>query len=252
MIDDRNLQITDDDEEDDPQTWQTTFADLTTLLLVFFVLLYSMSKIDNDKYRASFASIRAALGNIKGSPIVLHDDEGGVFMNEVISSRQLKTSQEKNLLMLRQFCTEHGIEGVVGANLESGIVTLKVPADTFFKSNSTELTPGALSMITLLKAYFLTHHDLKINIRGHTDNTIPPAGSRWKDNWELASMRAVAVLRVLLKLGIEPDRLTATGMGSFEPELPNSTPANKAKNRRVEFVLEKMIGGPEPARSHFH
>jgi len=59
-------------------------------------------------------------------------------------------------------------------------------------------------------------------------------------------MRAVSVLRLLLELGIEPNRLTATGMGSFQPELPNNSPENRAKNRRVEFILEKMITGGVP------
>jgi chemotaxis protein MotB len=246
MIDDLKDLDLDNEEEQELQTWQTTFADLTTLLLVFFVLLYSMSWIDTGKYLASFASIKAALGTVTGSPIVLQDDQGGVFMNEVQKYRQIMAEQENNISSFRQFSTEHGIEGMVGANLESGIITLRAPADTLFKSNSATLTPEAIRVITLLKDYFLLHHDLKINIKGHTDNLLPAPGGRWKDNWELSSMRAVAVLKLLLKLGIKPERLTATGMGSFQPAFPNNTPENRAKNRRVEFILEKTIGGTLP------
>jgi chemotaxis protein MotB len=245
MIDESDL-FMEEEEEEELKTWQTTFADLTTLLLVFFILLYSMSSIDTVKYTASFASIKAALGNIKGSPVVTQENESGVFVNEIERYRQIKESQEKNFSAFRQFSTDHGIEGVVGANLESGIITLKAPADTFFKPGSAELTSEAIRVIHLLKDYFVIHNDLKINIKGHTDNIQPSAKSRWKDNWELASMRAVSVLRLLLELGIEPNRLTATGMGSFQPELPNNSPANRAKNRRVEFVLEKMITGALP------
>jgi len=246
MIDDFKDLNQDDEEESELQTWQTTFADLTTLLLVFFVLLYSMSWIDTGKYLASFSSIKAALGTVTGSPLVLQDDQGGVFMNEVQKYRQIMAEQENNISSFRQFSTEHGIEGIVGANLESGIITLKVPADTLFQSGSATLTPEAIRVISLLKDYFLIHHDLKINIKGHTDNLLPAPGGRWRDNWELSSMRAVAVLKLLLKLGIKPERLTATGMGSFQPAFPNNTPENRAKNRRVEFILEKMIGGTLP------
>ncbi len=244
MIDERDLFI--EEEEEEIKTWQTTFADLSTLLLVFFILLYSMSSIDTAKYTASFASIKAALGNITGSPLVTRENESGIFVNEIEKYRQIKESQEKNFATFRQFSTDHGIEGVVGANLESGIITLKAPADTFFKPGSAELTTEAIRIIHLLKDYFVIHNDLKINIKGHTDNIQPSARGRWKDNWELASMRAVSVLRLLLELGIEPNRLTATGMGSFQPELPNNSPENRAKNRRVEFILEKMITGGVP------
>ncbi len=244
MIDDDKDRL--EQEEEEMQTWQTTFADLTTLLLVFFILLYSMSSLDKDKYLASFASIEAALSSMKGSPVTVREHEEGVFVNEITRYRQIQASQEKAFHLFQQFRTKHGMEGLVGATLDSGIITLKVPADTFFKPNSADLTPKALRIITQLKDYFLLHHDLKINIKGHTDNRIPKPGSRWKDNWELASMRAVAVLRVLLERGIKANRLTATGMGSFQPEMPNNTPANRARNRRVEFVLEKMIGGLEP------
>lgn len=240
MIDEKDII---EEEEENSELWRTTFADLTTLLLVFFVLLYSMSTIDAGRYLASFASIKSALGKDQGSPIVVQDDQAGVFMNEVAQYRQIVAGQKKNFASFNQYSTDHGIEGIVGANLEAGIITLQVPADTFFKPGSADLTKEAIHTITILKDYFLMHRDLKINIKGHTDITIPSPTSRFKDNWELSSMRAVAVLRLLLQLGMEPDRLTGTGMGSFQPAVPNTTVQNRAKNRRVEFVLEKMIGG---------
>ncbi|WP_462325802.1 OmpA/MotB family protein [Desulfoplanes sp.] len=246
MIDDRNVPLPEEEDDEEGQTWQTTFADLTTLLLVFFVLLYSMSSIDTGKYMASFASIKAALTNARGGAIKVHNDQGGVFLNEIKQYRQIIAGQKTNFTMFQQFSTEHGIEGIVGANLESGTITLKVPADTFFAPGSTKLTQEARRIITILKDYFSIHHDLKINIKGHTDTSRPSASSRWRDNWELSSLRAVAVLRFLLHMGMEPNRVTATGMGSFQPAYPNTTPENKAKNRRVEFVLEKIIRGDGP------
>jgi len=84
--------------------------------------------------------------------------------------------------------------------------------------------------------------DQRISIRGFTDDVPPSRNSRFKDNWEISSLRAVYVLRYLMQLGIEQNRLTATGLADLEPLYPNNSSENRARNRRVEIVLEKQVG----------
>ena len=85
---------------------------------------------------------------------------------------------------------------------------------------------------------FMAFPEYTINIKGHTDN-IPIATRQFPSNWELSAIRATTVLKHLISRGIAPKRLTATGYGDKIPLEPNTTDANRARNRRVEFVLEK-------------
>ncbi len=112
-----------------------------------------------------------------------------------------------------------------------------------FRSGQINLTPKGVKIITTLKNFFIQHKDQTIKIIGYTDNVRPSSKSRFKDNWEISALRAVSVLRQLLKMGIESTRLTATGLAYLNPIYPNTTNEYRAKNRRVEFVLEKRVMG---------
>ena len=117
---------------------------------------------------------------------------------------------------------------------------LRLPSEVLFAPGSAELTAQGREAVATLKNFFIKNADQTINIKGYTDD-VPPRG-RYADNWELSSMRAVNVLRYLLDLGLSAERMTATGLSDLEPLYPNTTPENRAKNRRVEFVLEKSVG----------
>ncbi|MDQ7032136.1 MAG: flagellar motor protein MotB [Desulfonauticus sp.] len=241
MIEDKKDNILDDDDNDAP--WLTTFADLSMLLLVFFILLYSMSSLNKKNFEQAILSVRQALGRGQKGTIQtpIGEDLEGVSVDEIRQYREILEGQKKVFADLQYFYTQKGLEGIVGAYLESGKIILRLPADVLFPSGQVTLTPEGKKIIRELKDFFITHPDQKINIIGYTDNVPPRAGSRFKDNWEISALRAVNVLRYLLQLGIEPQRLMATGLADLNPLYPNNSPQNRAKNRRVEFVLEKMI-----------
>jgi chemotaxis protein MotB len=243
--DSRTLSFEDLEYEEESQLWLTTFADLSLLLLVFFILLFSMSTLDLENFKTSFASVRRALGQTEGGALPVPSAQSGVFQDELAAYKKMIAAQEKTFAEFNYYSTDNGLEGIVGANLESGTITLRVPGEVLFASGRAQLAGEAEDIITLLKDFFIMHPDQKINIRGYTDSTPPSANSRYKDNWELSSMRAVNVLRALLEEGMDPDRLTATGLADMHPLFPDTTPENKAKNRRVEFVLERMVGGAD-------
>lgn len=231
-------------EEDNSKDWITTFADLSLILLVFFVLLYSISTLNDKRFKESFVSVRRALGSEEGKfaqPV--SESEPGVFIDEVRAMRQLRENQKKVFSDLTLYTADKGLEGIVGAHLQEGEITLSVPSKVLFASGSVQLKPEGERIIKQLKNFFLRYPDQTINIQGHTDNVPPSENSRFKDNWEISSLRAITVLRTLINAGIEPNRLTATGFADLQPIVPNSTPENKARNRRVEFVLQKRIGG---------
>ncbi|WP_235896645.1 flagellar motor protein MotB [Oceanidesulfovibrio marinus] len=234
-----------DEDNDGPDEWIVTFADVCMLLLVFFVLLYSMSTIDLTRFTDSFTAVRQALGREGMTATHMRvEQEEGAIMESVLLQRQLLADQRKVYTEMRTFMNRKGLEGVIGAVFDEGVITLRLPSGVLFAPGKAEITPEGRKVLSQLKDLFIQRNDQHIDIRGFTDNTPPPEDSRFKDNWELSAMRAVNVLRLLLEDGVEASRMTATGLADMDPIYPNTSPDNRAKNRRVEFVLEKRVGNP--------
>jgi chemotaxis protein MotB len=232
------------DEEENTE-WLTTFADLSMLLLVFFVLLYSMSTLDNQKFSETFSSVTQALqGKMsKISTSRISREEAGVLLDQALMRRQIIESQRKVFAEVKTLQTKKGVEGLVSANFEDGVITLRVPGDVMFNSGKVTLTPKGVELVKSLKDFFIKHKDQNIKIVGYTDNVRLSGKTRFKDNWEVSAMRAVNVLRELLRMGLESTRLTATGLAYLNPLFPNTSAEYRAKNRRVEFILEKRVSG---------
>lgn len=236
-----------EDIESEGGEWLTTLADLSMLLLVFFVLLYSMSTIDTEKFSDTFTSVTKALqGKMdKLATSKITREEAGVLIDQALMRRQIIESQRKVFADVKTLQTKKGVEGIVSANFEDGVITIRVPGNVMFKPGEVVMSPRGVHLLTTLKDFFIQHRDQEIKILGYTDNTRPSPNSRFKDNWEISALRAVNVLRELLKMGIEPTRLTATGLAYLNPIYPNTTDEYRAQNRRVEFKLEKRVFGSQ-------
>ncbi|WP_461209902.1 OmpA/MotB family protein [Desulfocurvus sp. DL9XJH121] len=233
-----------DTEQPDVESneWLTTFADLTMLLLVFFVLLYSMSTLDPKKFTDSFLSVKKALGSKDDQLMTARvKSEEAAILDTVRMQKQLIEAQRKVFSDVRTFITRKGVEGVVGAVLDEGTITLRLPGDVLFASGQVELTPQGKHVVKTLKDFLSRSVDQHINIKGYSDDVPPGPKSRFRDNWEISSLRAIYVLRYLMELGLDQKRLTATGLADLEPLFPNNTDENRARNRRVEIVLEKRV-----------
>lgn len=242
--DDSNL-LEEEPEESDPQEWLTTFSDMTMLMLCFFILLYAMSVPDEKKISTALQAVTAALGGkeSKMATSTISKEEAGVILDQVMLNRQIQIAQQKVFSDVKLLQTKKGLEGLVGANFEDGVITLRAPGDVLFARGDVALTEKGRAIITEMKDFFIQHADQTINIRGYTDDQPPPGGSRFRDNWEVSSMRSVNVLRLLMSMGIEPKRLTSTGLADLNPLFPNTSEEYRAQNRRVEFVLEKRVFG---------
>lgn len=226
-------------------TWLTTFADLTLLLLTFFILLYSFSSLNAIKFNSYLSSIKKALLG-KGedeakSTIANIKEDVGLLMQEVKLKYQIIEEQRKIFSDFNYYLNQKGIEGVVSAKFDNGKIIVDIPGDVLFEKGDVQLSEQGKEMIKKLKTFFLIHSDEKINIVGHTDDLPPSNNSRFKDNWEISALRALSVLRFISSLGIEFERLTATGLADTKPIVPNTSEKNRAKNRRVEIILEKVV-----------
>lgn len=243
MSDEGPLQ--EEDEEITPdEGWLATFADMSLLLLVFFILLFSLSTLDPSKFTESFGSIKGALGGATmGMPPVATESKGeqGALHEAVKMRKEHIEAQKQTFNEIRSYLTQNGVEGQVGAVLDEGTITLRLPANILFGRFQEGLNEESHKILRVLHEIFVNRREQQIDVRGYTDDGPPPAGLRFKDNWELSALRAVSVLRYLLSQGIEASRLTATGFGDLEPLVPNTTEENRARNRRVEFVLHRNV-----------
>ena len=230
-----------------------TYADLMTLLLTFFILLLSISSMNLQKFKKAMSSIQVSLGERTPSVDLLkliddeeHPDTLSATVSKDDASADKKIALEDIIGLkskdiyrdVRHFVEKQHLSDHIVTSIEGSKVIIRIAGKVLFPSGLAELNPKAgpiLDDIAAIAKRYPLHH---VRIEGHSDN-IPIATQQFPSNWELSAVRATTVLRYLIDKGIDPHRLTATGYGSLFPLLPNTTETNRARNRRVEFVLEK-------------
>jgi chemotaxis protein MotB len=239
--------------------WLITYADLITLLMIFFVLMYTMSQVDARKYAAVANSLSVVL---TGQAMSLLDAQGP-SMVEGISGQQIPegagsiTANQGQLQEVRELIQEFiESQDVVTAAGESGGKTTKLGdyimvyeqerglvisfKDTLlFSSGSDELTPEARGIIRQV-GEALAKLPNYIRVEGHTDN-LPISTNRFPSNWELSVLRASNVVHVLHEeAGVPADRLSIIGYGEHRPLVANDDSTSRAMNRRVDIVILKQ------------
>jgi chemotaxis protein MotB len=215
-------------EESDTPAWMVTYGDMVTLLLTFFILYYSI----------------AAQNLMKFKEVILGETENNIGLIELLDTVDIKTSlnewtgfNKNSLLDDMEKITSNQISLDNGQNKSK--IVVRIPGRTLFKPGSADLEKAGWPALTEIAGVFKRYPGYKINIQGHTDD-IPMTSAKFPTNWELSAVRATAVLRFLNDKGIDPLLMTATGYADTFPLGPNSTVEERSKNRRVEFVLEKI------------
>ncbi|MBW1780320.1 MAG: OmpA family protein [Deltaproteobacteria bacterium] len=229
------------EENDEQAGWIVTFSDLMTLLLVFFVLLYSISALNIEKFKEAMTSIQVSLGE-KIPPVRLLDlAKKAADKTKLISLEDLSGLRPRELDILKRvqdFIEKRGLGKNIEVFLERGNVVVRITGTVLFDSGVAALNREGEPLMDEISEIIKEFPDFKINIKGHTDN-IPIATREFPSNWELSAVRATTVLRYLIQKGINAERLTATGYAELIPLASNDTEMDRQKNRRVEFVLEK-------------
>jgi len=210
------------------EPWMATFADMVTLLMVFFVLFYSVEKDNTEKFKSAI-------------DMMVEEDgpDGLAKILKVVDSTQVM----QNLKEMRDATKAAEAEETV----EDKIV-LRVPGLNLFKKGGAKLSPEARPVLNeIVKIIKTKGKNHKIFIQGHTDD-VPIHTAKFESNWELSAVRATAVLRYFFDKGIDPEKLTATGYADTFPYVPNNTKEGRAKNARIEFVLEKIPEEKKPKK----
>jgi chemotaxis protein MotB len=230
-------------EEGSP-LWMVTYSDMVTLLLTFFILLYSISVIDVERFQKVIISIQTSFMGFTGimdqntDPYESEGDsmsyEEGFFNESAMLERAREA--EEILAQVEAFITEMGLEGQIELRIEERGIVMELPDYIFFERARADLRPEARDMLDQFSELFLGlgRH---IIVEGHTCN-LPINVPEFPSNWELSVIRAVRVTRYLIEeKGLDPQRITATGYGEFQPLEPNTSPEARARNRRVTMVI---------------
>jgi chemotaxis protein MotB len=218
------------EEHENAERWLLTYADLITLLLGLFVILYAMSQVDAKK----FQEVMQAFGRIfNGGAGVMSGQPGALEM-----PIPLETTGDDLGKQVQESIGEAIEQGGVSLSETSGGLTVHVTEKLLFDAGQSDLREEAKQVLSSLAKSLETMRN-EIRVEGHTDD-IPIASGRFPDNWHLSIARALNVgLYVLNHAQIKPQRLGIVGYGEFRPIAPNDTEQNRARNRRVDIVIVK-------------
>lgn len=249
-----------EEAEEGAPAWMATFADMSTLLLTFFVLLLSFANMDAQKFREMLGSVKDAFGVQKetwgdymsrSSQAVDFAVRQGKGQSETETqgrgeeptpAEQSAPSMEQIMSIIQAMFQDLG--GMAEVSLDEEGVTVRVEGKLLFPSGAAELRPEA-SVILDRVAMLLAKYTFDLYILGHTDS-VPIETARFPSNWELSSARAAAGLKYLVARGADPERLVSVGFADSRPLAGNDTPEGRARNRRVEFLFktpESLPGG---------
>ena len=251
-------------EEVGAPAWMATYGDLVTNLLVFFVLLYSMSTVDQNTFSEVAASLSYSMINLKSGDSVLDGSNNSIIAfdytkydsEEAEAKRKEKYIEDANEMIvnaeqkleakeldeakndIRDTIAEQGISDKVQVVEEKDFLLIRLDQEIFFDSGSADILPEGEAVLSSI-AVSLREIENEIMISGHTDN-VPMTNKKYATNWELSTARATNVVRYFVEVeNLEPSLFTATGNGEYRPVGDNNTPEGRQQNRRIEIKILK-------------
>ena len=244
-----------EEEHENHERWLVSYADFITLLFAFFVVMYSLSSVNEGQYRVLSDSIVQAFRSLSINdsgqqlivpPVIKPLPPASAELQEATAARRKQTAAQ-----MRSMADE--IRRVMGSLAQNGQVTvsegafgisIEINAALLFAPGEAALG-GSASEALRAVAQVLAASVFPITIEGHTDNT-PINTYRFPSNWELSAVRASTVARLFIDSGVRPDRLTAAGYADQRPVADNAAEAGRGRNRRVTILLESHDAEPAP------
>jgi chemotaxis protein MotB len=253
-----------EEEQHADERWLLTYADMITLLMALFMVLFSISSVNISKFKDLQRSLQDAFSgrvlpggrSIKesgGSDQVqtsaasmpspnLQQVQGGRFGKG--SGMSAAAAEEDDFQKLKRridaYAAQHGLSTRISTRVDAAGLHVRVLTDKlFFASGAADIQPGGLQVVDALSHLFAAERAHPVSVEGHTDSQ-PIHSERFPTNWELSTARSATVVRTMAGDGVAPGRLSAVGRAYLDPVAGNGTEAGRARNRRVEFLLPRQ------------
>jgi chemotaxis protein MotB len=246
-------------EHENEERWLLTYADMITLLMALFMVLFSISSVNISKYKSLQQSLKDAFSGkvlTGGKSIAQSGSDSSTkpvasattSITPAITVKQqqaakaaeeAKTTKEfqKIKKQIDAYARAHGFKSQVQTTItRRGLVVRLLTDKVVFDTGKADLKPQSISLLSGVGHAINIDKTHPIMVEGHTDS-VPVSGSQFPTNWELSTARASVVVRFLIRVGIDRYRLGAAGYAYLYPVASNATEAGRSKNRRVEIVL---------------
>ncbi len=233
-------------EKPNTDAWVTTYSDMVTLLLAFFVLLFTFASIDEAEFERAITSLQEAFGILRGGRTVTSAEpriELEDIFDEMRHRDQIRDLEMSQLRQIRdqigQRLEEEGMEDDVSMAISERGLVLQFTDHVLFDTAQAILLSEALDILDVLGPK-LKQVPNQIRVEGHADSR-PINTPQFPSNWELSTTRATSVLRYLLEShDLDPEQLSASGYGEYRPVATNETVEGRAMNRRVDVILLRL------------
>jgi len=225
------------------ERWLVSYADFMTLLMAFFVVMYSISSVSEQKYRVLSNTFSGAFNT---------SDNAGMPSDQVQGDPLLSDHEIKQFELVSEFESTPNIFNSLTANLDENfqslidekLITLtgnehwlqiELQSAILFGVGGAVIHRSAEPIIEQISGMLMPYGNV-VKVEGFTDNT-PIKNSTFDSNWELSTARATAVVRLMISQGIQPNRLAAVGYGEYQPAVTNDSAESRAKNRRIVLMI---------------
>jgi chemotaxis protein MotB len=256
------------------ERWLLTYADMITLLMALFIVMFSISSVNTSKFDALQKSLKEAFSGkvLPGGEAVIQTGgatkgtesakvEPPVPAIQPLIQKEFKKEQEKKKgsaqgsedeqfkqtkRNLDQYAAQHGLKKKLETEITRRGLVIRLLADgVLFDSGEAKIKPKARPVVKKIAGLLQVDQQHPINVEGHTDN-VPIHSSQFPTNWELSTARASSVVRLLITGNAPANRLGAVGYAQLHPIASNGSASGRSRNRRVEIVLLRVNNNASP------
>jgi chemotaxis protein MotB len=270
-----------EEEHENEERWLLTYADMITLLMTLFMVMFAISSVNTSKFDALSKSLSEALSGkiVTGGPSIQQtgaeqktdtssptppiptiqptvkvnsstsessSSSSSSSATSTSSSAAAREQEDFHQLKLKidTYAKDHGLQGKLQADIvRRGLVIRLLTDNVLFASGSAHLEPPSTGLLTTLGHLLALEVRHPIVVEGHTDNR-PISSPQFPTNWELSTSRATQVVRYFIRQRVAPSRLQAAGLAAQRPIASNSNDTGRSRNRRVEIVLVRQNSDP--------
>ncbi|MEG6566810.1 flagellar motor protein MotB [Thermoanaerobacterium saccharolyticum] len=223
----------DEEKKENSERWLLTYSDMITLLMIFFIVLYTISTVNSQK----FQQIAASLGKtFDGTNYVIGQQSGNSILDSIKTTGTNGTNDNSIASQLDKLIKQYNLQNMVTYKVDERGFVISLNDTLLFDTGSADVKPEQKE--TLIKiGNILKSMPNYIRVEGYTDN-VPINNSQFHSNWELSVIRATNVVEILVNdVKMDPAKISAVGYGEYRPIVPNDSDKNRQLNRRVDIVI---------------